>query len=988
VPLTGDEPRRLSVVGGTMSGMSVQAPARDKPHETTVVGQHAERESLMGAWLRAVDGEPGFVVLGGEAGIGKSTVVSWLTGRLGPETQHVSGQCVPLGEDGLALAPLTWILRDLVSRYGVSTVRQWAGPGWPALSPLLPSLVEGPARPHDRLQQYEAVTRIFEHAATVAPLLVVVEDLHWADESTLGLLRFVSRAVLSARLLVVCTFRSDELPRRHPLRPFLVEAARQPGALRVDMSRLSQTETAELIALASGRTPSPALVRLIAEHSQGIPYFVTELASATTVGCLRLPDTLRDALGVRLSRLSDITERLMALISVAGNRIDHDLLAIVAAAEGLDSCLEECLREAVDAAILVPDESGYSFRHSLLREVLYDDLLPGEHARLHARFAAVLTDNPDLGSVLDRSAVPAHWFEAHDLQRGFASALGVAGIASLPHAEALSLYARALDVWDRVADPESVVHALDLADDEEFGAPPSEARARILQLAGVRAYRAGEMERGLTYIGAALERVDAGRDPLAVARLLVLHSRLLRLTGVSDRDGLLEALRLTAPFGDTLERAQVLNQLSMLDQTMYLPDAAAEAQELLALAGRLGHDAIKADALVTLGCQLGATDPAAGLELMESARPFATQRTTRLRLATNLSDALFTAGQYEKAVEAGRRGLDTVEELGRERKYSPMLLGNIAEPLLALGRWQEAEQLIQRGLDLDAPLSHTRQFQLLLAELRCWQDRADEAETLLATLGGMLGVVSPDLQLTMSARSSRALAALASGQPERAWAEFEASLGGPPVPPIQRLPVLVGAGIALRQGAGDRTLYGSEVERSCAAPGERARAYRPVLEAYLDGSRGAWMAAAAGRANPALPVATKALVAYELARALHDDASADAADALAAARAEAADLGAALIVRWCEALAPSPAGDVLPRPGGLTSREIEVLRLVAEGRSNSQVGRELFISTKTASVHVSNIIAKLGVASRGEAAAWAHAHGVLDEPPSLGRPPR
>ncbi|MBI4901026.1 MAG: AAA family ATPase, partial [Actinobacteria bacterium] len=714
--------------------MSAQATARDRAHETTVVGQQVERQSLMDAWRRAAEGNPGLVVLGGEAGIGKSTLVSWLTEQLGPECQHVSGQCVPLGEDGLALAPLTWILRELVARYGVASLRQWAGPGWSALSALLPSLVDGPSKPHDRLQQYESVARILEHAAAASPLLVVVEDLHWADESTLGLLRFVSRAVLNARLLVVCTFRSDELPRRHPLRPFLVETARQPGAVRIDMSRLSPPETGRLIALSTHRTPSPALVRLIAEHSQGIPYFVTELATATTVGCLRLPDTLREALSVRLSRLSGPTERLLAVMSVAGNRIDHDLLAIVAAAEGLLEGLESCLREAVDASVLVPDESGYSFRHSLLREVLYDDLLPGEHARLHARFASVLTDHPDLASVLDRSAVPAHWFEAHDLQRGFASALDVAGMASLPHAEALTLYARALDVWDRVTDPGSVVDSRAVPDDDEFGPLPRDPRVRVLQLAALRAYRAGETDRGLTYISGALDRLDLEVDPLAVARLLVLRSRLLRLTGVSDRDGLLEALRLTSRFGETLERAQVLNQLSMLDQNMYLPEAGAEAQELLDLAERLGHDGLKADALLTLGCRLCSTDPERGLELMESARPFATQRGTLLRLATNLSDALFTAGLYERAVDAGRRGIDAVEGLGRDRKYSPMLLGNIAEPLAALGQWQEAEQLIQRGLDLDAPLSHTRLFRLLLAELRIWQDRPDEAESLLATL--------------------------------------------------------------------------------------------------------------------------------------------------------------------------------------------------------------------------------------------------------------
>lgn len=496
-------------------------------------------------------------------------------------------------------------------------------------------------------------------------------------------------------------------------------------------------------------------------------------------------------------------------------------------------------------------------------------------------------------------------------------------------------------------------------------------------MSGVRAYRAGEIDRGLTYIAAALERVDPDIDPLAVSRLLVLQGRLLRLTGVANREGLLEAVRLTAPFGDTLERAQVLNQLSMMDQIMYLPDAAAEAQELLELARRLGHDALMADALVTLGGIRCSEDQDSGIALIESAQPLATQRTTRLRLATNLSDALFKTGRYEEAVAAGQRGLDTVEELGRERKYSPMLLGNIAEPMLALGRWGEAERLIQRGLDLDAPLSHARQFHLLLAELRCWQDRSDESETMLATLGGMLGMVSPDLQLTMGAPAARTLVAIACRDPERAWAEFEASLSGAYVPPAHRIPVLVPAGMALQAGAGDRDLFAAELERACAGPGRRATAYRPMLQAYLDGSREAWAAAYASRDDPALPVALKVLVAYELARVVNEDDPRGATDLLETARSDAASLGAQLLVRWCDELRP-PAVQATVRPGDLTAREVQVLRLVAEGRSNSQVGQALVISTKTASVHVSNIIAKLGVSSRGEAAAWAHSHGAID----------
>ena len=150
-----------------------------------------------------------------------------------------------------------------------------------------------------------------------------------------------------------------------------------------------------------------------------------------------------------------------------------------------------------------------------------------------------------------------------------------------------------------------------------------------------------------------------------------------------------------------------------------------------------------------------------------------------------------------------------------------------------------------------------------------------------------------------------------------------------------------------------------------------------MLHAYLDGSRDAWAAAYASRDDPALPAALRVLVAYELARVVDEDDPRAATDLLAAARGEAASLGAQLLVRWCDELRP-PAVRATVRPGGLTAREIEVLRLVAEGRSNSQVGQALVISTKTASVHVSNIIAKLGVSSRGEAAAWAYSHGAID----------
>jgi DNA-binding NarL/FixJ family response regulator len=183
--------------------------------------------------------------------------------------------------------------------------------------------------------------------------------------------------------------------------------------------------------------------------------------------------------------------------------------------------------------------------------------------------------------------------------------------------------------------------------------------------------------------------------------------------------------------------------------------------------------------------------------------------------------------------------------------------------------------------------------------------------------------------------------------------------------------------MALQAGAGNREMFEVELERACAGQGRRAVAYSPLLQAFVDGSRDAWSAAYASRDDPALPAALRTLVAYELARAVDIDDPRAADDLVEAARSEAADLGAQLLVRWCDDLRP-PVAQVASRPGGLTAREVEVLRLVAEGRSNSQVGQALVISTKTASVHVSNIIAKLGVTSRGEAAAWAHSRGGID----------
>lgn len=235
-------------------------------------------------------------------------------------------------------------------------------------------------------------------------------------------------------------------------------------------------------------SPAESVVRLISERTQGIPYFVEELATVTSAGGLTLPDTLRDALSVRVQRLPDETQALLRLMSTGGNQLDHSLLAAVSD----DPQLDQHLRDAIDAQVITADETGYQFRHALLREVIHEDLLPGEHVAMHARFAQVLQDCAELLPEIGRPAVSHHWFAAHQLDRAFSSALEVARLPTVPHAEAVKLYERALAIWDQIDHPASV------AGD----------RAQVPQAAADRARHASEADRGL-----ALSRRASPRRP-------------------------------------------------------------------------------------------------------------------------------------------------------------------------------------------------------------------------------------------------------------------------------------------------------------------------------------------------------------------------------------------------------------------------------------------------------------------------------------------
>jgi DNA-binding CsgD family transcriptional regulator/tetratricopeptide (TPR) repeat protein len=946
-----------------------------------IVGRAEQRAQLARILDEVIDDGSRFVIIGGDAGAGKTTVVEAfiadLYGPLADRKAHViRGQCVPMGEEGLPYAPIVGALRDLENQHGREQILEWVGAGRNVLGALLPDLGVAPRERDDtiRLQLYEAVTMLLERASENGPLVVIMEDIHWADESTRHVLRFSARALTDAPVMIIVTYRSDELTRRHPLRPLLADVGRLPGTVRVDVPNLERAEVAELLTELMDRPPSNVVVDLVYRRSEGIPYFVEELTRSAARGCIDMPDTLRDALNVRVLSLSDRTQQTLQLAAVAGNRVDHGLLE--AAAELSDGDLENHLREAIDAAVLTVDENGYCFRHALLREVIHDDLLPGQHARLHARFAAILEEHPELLSTdAVSSEIAHHWNAAHEVNKAFRWSLTAASSGSAAFHEALKLFERALELWDQVDDPESV-------------AGP---HAGLLMRAAQTAEDAGEMERALGLVNAALAELDAEKNPRERIEALVLQARtksdLLMSGGV---EALLEALQILPEDADATLRARVLE---MLARQMMLSGDVQQGLEFshraVNAAALADSDAVMADAGVTLATSLAAAgEEEEGLAAFERVSHLAPSRTrTLLRFYINYSDALNHVGRYEDATSQAMSGVEVARELGLQRSVGAMLAGNAAEPLLALGRWARASAVIERALELDPPAPHHAHLRLLQAWLHVWRGQLDEADAVLAEFRPLITHEQLSPQYNSQAIRTDVEHALAVGDHQRAWSDIQVFFDHWDLyNKTQCYPLLASGAAAARvldhrEGSGERLALVRDLFDHRAAQVRVRQFWAPVITAELDDTAETWRSALDQLTGQPAPAHLNPYAGLRLGQHLVAGRErAEAKRVLAAASEEAVALSATLLVDRIAALSQR-AGFVVAPPEesavpGLTPRELEVLQLVADGRSNGEIGAALFISTKTASVHVSNILAKLGVSGRGEAAALAHRMGL------------
>src|SRR5690349_11869655 len=758
---------------GTVLGMSepIQSPV--------FVGRREEIESLAALLRRAADGEPGFAIVAGEAGVGKTRLVTELAGQAADSGFTVlAGHCVELGAEGLPLAPLIDALRTLARTTARAELADVLGPARRGLGRLLPELDPGavlaqnqgaePAADALQVSQLlELVLGLLGRLSARRPLLLILEDLHWSDQSTRELVSFLIRSLRGVRVVLLATYRSDELNRRHPLRPLLASWERLRTVQHVELRRFEPGEVAAQLGAILGTEPAAGLVDLVFDRSGGNAYLVEELAGVMRDGGdpADLPPSLADVLLSRVDALSPGAQRLLRTAAVAGRSVPDKLLAEVAGVG--DGDFYAGLREAVESHLLVVDHTGrsYAFRHALTRDAVYEDMLPGERGGLHAAYGEALTRDPGLaGTEVDPAgaAVPAalahHWYAALDLPRALPASIAAArhALTSFAPAEAQRHLERALEIWPRVPDAEQRT-GLD--------------QAEVAMLAGEAAYQAGAIDRSLSLFDQALAELPAEGD--AVRRTLVLdrRARTQRDTGRESESvaTLEEALALLPADQVTRAHAVVLSSLAMsvwrandLDAALSL---AARAVQAAREAGAVQQEA---DSSITLGSvrgYLSADNADAALDDLRAGLALATgigAHFTALRAYVNISDVLELHGRHEEAAEAARSGIELAGRVGLARSLGSFLVGNLAESLVRLGHWSEAEQLAARALNAMPEGIFAATVLLLRAELAAMSGRYADAGDDVRAARRLLGPTR-DEQYALTLLYADALAALGRG---------------------------------------------------------------------------------------------------------------------------------------------------------------------------------------------------------------------------------
>jgi ATP/maltotriose-dependent transcriptional regulator MalT len=844
-----------------------------------------ERQAALAGLARlahqARDGQGGIVLLSGEAGVGKTALIERLQRDL-PDARWSWGAC-----DGLFTPRPLGPLFDLAGQLGGDLERLCRAGG-------------------DREDLFRALLRQVSDPRTLDVL--VIEDVHWADEATVDLIWFLGRRLKSASALLIASYRDDGLTADHPLRAVLGGLAGLRSTHRVTLAPLSPGGVRELSG-DSGLDPAE-LFRL----TSGNPFLVTEVLQA---GMREVPAAARDAVLARTARLTPQARELLDVAALLGNKVEPG--EIEAAVPGSTPLIDEIHA----SGLLIEDGTRLRFRHEIARLTVEQAILAHRRGSIHRRILASL---PTLGCA-DDARMAFHAEGAGDgpavLKYAPPAARQAAALAS--HQEAAAQYRRAV----RFADSAEVATAAALYDalgiesgliDRWEDARQANSRALELWRQQDNQLRQGAT---LTQLSCVLWRLCRGDESNAAAE---------------------SALELLRPLGPSGELAAAYAALASIEMTKGRnAEAIALAEQAAELAESANAPAVLSDALNTLGCSLCAT----GGEWTEPL-----YRAKAIGVSANLAEPAGRAFANIHGMYSDQRRFDEAERAYAEGvaytdehdigMYANCLRGNQTFVLEQTGRWDEAASLSGDVLAiLASPVNRVNSL-ITLAKIRARRGDGNPWDHLDEATAAADGSGEP--QFIIPARLTRAEAYWLAGQagPARAEAELAAAVTAD----------------ALSWDRGAVACWLRRTGSVVAVPGELAEPYQVQLDGHLEKAAQLW--ADLGCPYEAALTLSDAVEERLLRRALETFAELGATAAVRVVRQKMRRLG-------IKSVPAGPRSATRADPLGLTRREHEVLTLVADGLTNAEIAARLFLSVKTVDHHVSAVLTKLGAPTRAAA---------------------
>lgn len=989
------------------------------------VGRTDELGLLREGLVAASSSRPACVAVTGDAGVGKTRLLAEFAVLARADgARVVVGAGIDLAAGEIPFGVFLSALRDLARARRGDRSSDPPGTSYDEVLALLRTDQAGGvgAERANRSRLFDRVLDLLGELGDEMPLVLILEDLHWADRTSLDLVQFLVqdlcqerdllRDLPRERILLVLSWRSDEVVDGSALWDALADLERLRGVETVRLGALDGGEVSTLLRAVADGPLATTRVEEIVRRSAGNPLFAQELlaAGARSAGP-SAPVSCRETVLRRARRLSPGARDAVRALAVIGRPADHELLAEVSTLP--PTALAAALREALDQRLLRREGGGElcAFWHPLGQEAVYDDILPVERLSLHRRTAEALDRRGTGRSAFSTAELGHHWHEAQVWAKALPAAVEAARAAAnvTGFAEAHVHYRRALDAWGHVAEAATTVGC---------------SLAELQQEAAEAAHWAGATADAVTLATAARETARARADVLSEAQLSERLGRYLWELGdtaaglAADRD----AVRLLT--GDPPSRLQARARAALAAGLLLDGEslaAAAEATAAVEMARAVGSPEEEGYALTTLGvCRAVNGELDAGLRVLDRARVLCEECGSIeevFRVYVDLTFVLTTAGRPQESLEVAYAGMARIRQLGLTSTGGGALLVNTASTLQLLGDWDEAARVAHDALQQGVPSAFAGYLHLVIGDVAGATGRTDAAEESYAA-AERIAPLRGDAWFGATLAASRAELCLWAGEPQTALRKVR-----------ETLPLLAKADYdepAARLCALGRRALADAAERERLLPGDTpsdpavaealaarerqcragpARAATPAIDTFLmqgsaEESRGAgrpdpdgWAAVAARWQSLDQPYAAGYALWREAEALVASRGRRKARTVVAEAAAVAETLRAAPLLREIATLAQRATlpVDAVPaqRTGpattsqrlGLTPREEQVLPLVASGRTNRQIARALFITEKTVSVHVSNIMAKLGAANRGEAAAAAFTLDLVPAPP-------